>query len=95
MPEAEHVVAATVQIGFVAPKRSFRRAVDRNFVKRRMREAFRLHQEELYAHLSSTKTILKGMLIFTGRDLPTQAQVHHAWRKLIRKLVAQVGDAAS
>lgn len=38
---------APLMIAFSAPKRSFRRAVDRNYLKRRMREAYRLHRHLL------------------------------------------------
>lgn len=75
-----------VRIGFVAPRRAFRRAHERNHVKRRMREAFRLHKAPLYAHLAAREARVEAMLLFTGRDLPTQALVHSAWHKLVRRL---------
>lgn len=37
-------VEAPVSVAFSAPKRKFKRAVDRNFLKRRIREAYRLHK---------------------------------------------------
>ncbi len=73
------------RIGFVAPKRAFRRAHDRNFVKRRMREAYRLQKVDLYASLRERQRAIEGMLIFTGRELPDQALLHRTWRKLLRR----------
>jgi ribonuclease P protein component len=35
------------QVMFVVPKRKFRRAVDRNYIRRRMREAYRLNKDIL------------------------------------------------
>jgi len=43
---------ARVQILISVPKRSFKRATDRNTLKRRIREAYRLHKEVLYTTIS-------------------------------------------
>lgn len=40
----DELVQAPVSVAFAAPKRLFKRAVDRNYIKRRMRESYRLHQ---------------------------------------------------
>ncbi len=78
-----------VRIGFVASKRAFRHAHDRNHVKRRMREAFRLHKQVLHRALGSHEgTAIDAMLLFTGRELPTQAQITRAWLKLLTKFEA-------
>ena len=75
-----------VRMGFVASKKSFRRAPDRNFIKRRMRETYRLHKAPLFEALAARGRHLEGMLIFTGRELPDQALLHRSWRKLLRRL---------
>ena len=77
--------APPARIGFVAPKKAFRRAHDRNHVKRRMRESYRLQKADFYTWLRERGVALEGMLIFTGRDLPDQATLDHAWRKLRRR----------
>lgn len=77
---------APVRMGFVASKRTFKRAPDRNFVKRRMREAYRLGKGPLHEALTARGHHLEGMLIFTGRELPDQALLHRSWRKLLRRL---------
>lgn len=73
-------------MGFVASKRNFKRAPDRNHVKRRMRESHRLSKSRLYTWLDERDQYLEGMLIFTGRELPTQKEITHAWHKLLRRL---------
>ncbi len=77
--------APLARIGFVAPKKAFRRAHDRNFVKRRMREAYRLQKVDLYRYLQREGRALEGMLIFTGRELPDQDLLHRTCRKLLRR----------
>ena len=93
-PVHADALSLPVQIGFVASKRSFKRAVDRNFVKRRMREAYRLHKAPLYAYCGQRAVRLQGMLIFTGRDLPSQNDLHRAWRKLLRRLDAESSSSS-
>jgi len=65
-------------IGFGAPKRNFKRAVDRNRIKRLLREAWRLQQEPLPG--------LQAFIIFTGKDLPTQAEMMTRIGVILRKL---------
>jgi len=77
---------APAKMGFVASKRTFKRAPDRNHVKRRMRESHRLSKSRLYAWLDQRDQYLEGMLIFTGRELPTQLEITNAWSKLLRRL---------
>ena len=76
------------QVGFVAPKKAFRRAHDRNFVKRRMRESYRLGKADFYRWLTEREQCWQGMLIFTGRELPTQTELDRTWRKLLRRIDA-------
>lgn len=81
-----HPEGPPAQLGFVASKRGFRRAVDRNRLKRLMREAYRGGKPELYAWLAEREARLYGMLLYTGRGLPAQREVDKAWRKLLRRL---------
>lgn len=55
-----------VQVGF-APGRSIRRAVDRNRIKRIMREVYRLNQSVLVDLFLNTESTLTIMVLFRGR----------------------------
>lgn len=63
-----------VRVGLVASKRKFRKAHQRNRVKRLMREVYRQRKGRLYACLPEEKQ-LHLLLICHHKRLPTYAQV--------------------
>lgn len=78
--------------GFSAPKKRFKRSVDRGRVKRLLREAWRLQQPELY-ELIPEGMQLQVFLLFTDGQLPEYAPVYAAVGKAISKLQKALADA--
>jgi len=78
------------QAAFGAPKRYFKKATDRNTIKRRLREAYRKNKLPLYQKLVDNKYQLSLMLIHKGRELPDHLTVEKEVKGLIEKLLARL-----
>jgi ribonuclease P protein component len=83
----EENVEGGVQAGFSAPAKIFRHAVQRNRVKRVMREAWRMQQFPLRTHFSGGHTKLVIFLTYRGRELPDQASLMVWTSEIIQKLL--------
>ena len=75
------------QIGVSVGKRFFKRAVDRNRIKRLMRESYRLHQELLPI---SEAVHLKAMFIYQSGKMPDYDYIESLTKKLLKELTKKV-----
>lgn len=75
-----------IQIGVSASKRNFKRAVDRNRIKRLLREAYRLQKKDIVTFLQANN--LKGYVffIYVDKSLPTYTTVFEAMTKCLKLL---------
>ncbi|MDX1446192.1 ribonuclease P protein component [Lishizhenia sp.] len=74
------------QIVITAPKRNFKRAVDRNRIKRLMREVFRKNRQELEEGLKEKNQQLALFIMYTGRELPDYDLIETKLKKALVKL---------
>src|ERR1017187_7184944 len=58
-----------LQTGFSVSKRTFKRAVDRNKVKRLMREGFRKNKSEIYAFMEENNLKYSIIFIYTQKKI--------------------------
>ena len=63
---------APVQMLISVPKKWFKHAVDRNRVKRQVREAFRLHKQLLYEALPDNEQLLLAFIWLSDEHHPSQ-----------------------
>ena len=80
------------QIAFSVPKKSFKKAVDRNLLKRRMREAYRREKGNLYEKLDSLNLKIAFMIIFRGNTIPAFKEIQGAMKETIDKLCMTVNE---
>lgn len=73
------------QILLSVSKRNFKRAVDRNLIKRRMREGYRLHKGIL-----PQQPALQFALIYTSKEIMTSERIHQAIVKILSRLAISV-----
>jgi ribonuclease P protein component len=83
-----------VQFGVGVSSRNFKKAVDRNRVKRLLREAWRLQKAALYATALERGCQLAVFAIYTGKELPQWPVVQAQTTLMIQKLQAIIQKSA-
>jgi ribonuclease P protein component len=76
----DEIVEQDFQVSFTVSKKKFKNAVDRNYIKRLMRESFRKQQHQI-----KPKNIAM-MWIFMDKNKPDYEAIHKSVEKIIEKL---------
>ena len=75
------------QASFAVPKRSFKSAVDRNRIKRQLREAYRMHKPLILTNNGKEFALL---FLHFSKDKPKYAELEKSVVSLLKKFRAEI-----
>ncbi len=88
-----------VQIAITVPRKKFSRAVQRNRIKRLIREAYRHNKHKLYQMLEGSSKAYAVMIIYVDKEMPayetTEARMVKALERLGKKMLREAEDRAN
>ena len=75
------------QTGVSVSKRNHKKAVDRNRIKRLIREVYRLNKVEYFNNITTPYAL---MFLYIGKDKPTYAQIEIKMKQLLAKFLIEI-----
>lgn len=82
----------TLQTAFSVSKKHFKKAVDRNRIKRLIREAWRLQKNILEEKINTRNNNLTVFIIYTGNELPEYELIFEKMTAVIKRLLKIVNE---
>jgi ribonuclease P protein component len=86
LPVAEKGLRASVGVS----AKNFKRSVDRNRIKRQIRESYRLQKAELVAKVDSSEKGLNIFFIYTEKELPAFIVLKEKMQVALKKIQSQL-----
>ncbi len=75
------------QVAAVAPKKNFKAAVQRNRIKRLIREAYRLNKHFIF---NNTEAQYALVILYLGKEMPSFAQIEEKTKAVLTKFLKQI-----
>lgn len=80
------------QLAIAVPKRNFKRAVKRNLLKRRIREAYRINKAFLYEPLKTKNISVNLLLVYVSTEILPYSEIEQKLVKLLQRLVKRIEE---
>jgi len=87
--KAEHTSESPIKVGFSVPKRNVKLAVNRNRIKRLMREVYRKNKHSLVVNLSEQYTF---MFIYMAKEEIEYAELEKTIKKIFTKFLDKIKE---
>ncbi len=82
-----------IQFAVSVPKRRFKHAVQRNRIRRRIQEAYRLHKSALLSELSiEDAQQIAWMVLYTGKEEVAYEEIEEAMLNIMRRFQQQLSE---
>jgi len=75
-----------IQFTLSVPRRRFRKASQRNVLRRRIRNAYRLHKHQLYQTLEGRDEQFAMMFLYVGKEPLPYSSIEKAAQKAMKRL---------
>lgn len=83
-----------VQFALSVPKKKFPKASQRNYLKRKIREAYRLNKGRLYHKLQQQEKQYAWMVLYVGKEPLSYAEIDRSMKRIIGRFVKTIKKSA-
>lgn len=86
MAGGEGAEGIPVQAAVSVPKKNFRHAVDRNHLRRQIKEAYRLQKYRFFQRFSTNTPPLSLLILYVAKEPVEYALIHRSMKRLLEKI---------
>lgn len=84
-----------VKFAVSVSKRSFKKAVQRNRIKRQIREIYRTSKHPLYTAAMEKKATVVCMFVFLGKEIPDNEVIQKALENITGRMIKKIHALAN
>lgn len=92
--ERKGTPSSPIQLAISVPKRSFKRAVKRNLIKRRIREAYRINKSSVYRLLETKNINVNLLLVYVSTEILPYNEIERKLAALLQRLSKRLEESA-